>query len=144
MPKWFDPTYHASVPGRGPDTRVRLASNKPLEEYLEARAAGIETVPVLVGPFSYLLLGKNDEELGAAHDWDRLSLLPALVEVYAQVIGALRDAGAQWVQLDEPVLVPDRTAAARKAFPAAYARLAAAAGAPTLPVPPYFRAPAAS
>ena len=138
MTKWFDTNYHYIVPELGPDTGFRLASNKPLDEYLEARAAGIETVPVLVGPFSYLLLGKNDEELGASHAFDRLSLLPGLVEVYAQLIGALRDAGARWVQLDEPVLVLDRTPAEVEAFEAAYARLAEASGDTKLLVQTYF------
>ena len=108
MTKWFDTNYHYIVPELGPETTFRLATRKPVDEYLEARAAGIETVPVLLGPLSYLLLGKTHDHV---HDFDRLSLLPALLTVYLEVLAALRDAGAAWVQFDEPALVLDRTPA---------------------------------
>ena len=66
MTKWFDTNYHYLVPELAPSTRFRLGSRKPLEEYLEARAAGIETVPVLVGPLSFLLLAKGFDDDGPA------------------------------------------------------------------------------
>ena len=140
MTKWFDTNYHYLVPELAPTTRFRLGSHKPLDEYLEARAADIETVPVLVGPLSFLLLAKGFDEAGHHDDgFDRLSLLPGLLEVYAEVIALLRDAGARWVQLDEPVLVQDRTAAELAALTRAYVRLAEAAGPTTkLLVQTYF------
>ncbi len=129
MTKWFDTNYHYLVQELSAGTRFRLASTKPLDEYLEARAAGIETMPVLLGPLTYLLLGKGHDERGAVdHDFDRLSLLPQLLEVYSALLGRLRDAGAQWVQLDEPALVLDRTPEELAALRTAYETLAAAAG----------------
>ena len=129
MTKWFDTNYHYIVPELSAATRFGLASTKPLDEYLEAREVGIETVPVLLGPLSYLLLGKGFDASGAPdHEFDRLSLLPSLVAVYAQIIGRLRDAGAQWVQLDEPSLVLDRAPEELDALRTAYETLAAAAG----------------
>ena len=139
MIKWFDTNYHYIVPELGPATRFRLASRKPLDEYLEARAHGIETVPVLLGPLSLLLLGKGvDGEGRPDPGFDRLSLLPALLGVYEQAVAGLRDAGARWVQLDEPVLVRDRVPAELDALAAAYARIAAAAGDMRLLVQTYF------
>ncbi len=135
MTKWFDTNYHYIVPELGPDTTFRLASKKPLDEYLEARAAGIETVPVLIGPLTYLLVGKSPDH---AHDFDRLSLLPSLLPVYIEMLTALRDAGARWVQFDEPVLVQDRTPAELEALTVAYRALAAAAGSTSLLVETYF------
>ena len=139
MIKWFDTNYHYLVPELGPTTRFRLASRKPLDEYLEAREAGIETVPVLVGPLSLLLLGKGFDA-GGGHDdaFDRLSLLPNLLEVYAELLGQLRDAGARWVQLDEPVLVQDRTPGELDALTGAYERLTEVAGETKLLVQSYF------
>ena len=139
MIKWFDTNYHYIVPELGPATRFRLASRKPLDEYLEARAHGIETVPVLLGPLSLLLLGKGvDGEGRPDPGFDRLSLLPSLLGVYEQAIASLRDAGARWVQLDEPVLVRDRAPAELGALAAAYGRIADAAGGTRLLVQTYF------
>ena len=135
MTKWFDTNYHYIVPELGPETTFRLASRKPVDEYLEARAAGIETVPVLIGPLSYLLLGKTHDH---EHDFDRLSLLPALLPVYIEVLTALRDAGATWVQFDEPTLVLDRTPAELEALKRAYTALAGVAGNTKLLVETYF------
>ncbi|MCC6236983.1 MAG: 5-methyltetrahydropteroyltriglutamate--homocysteine S-methyltransferase [Dehalococcoidia bacterium] len=134
MTKWFDTNYHYIVPELGPESTFRLASRKPLDEYLEARAAGIETVPVLVGPLTYLLQGKSPD----AEGFDRLSLLPSLLPVYVEMLGLLRDAGAAWVQFDEPVLVEDRTPAELEALTRAYTTLAGAAGSTKLLVETYF------
>jgi 5-methyltetrahydropteroyltriglutamate--homocysteine methyltransferase len=139
MTKWFDTNYHYIVPELSADLRFRLASRKPIDEYQEARAAGIETVPVLVGPVSYLLLGKAHRPDGEVdHAFDRLSLLDRLLPVYEEVLRALNAAGAQWVQLDEPTLVQDRTPAELAALRTAYDRLAAAAGGTQLIVQTYF------
>ena len=139
MIKWFDTNYHYIVPELGAHTRFRLASRKPLAEYIEPREAGIETVPVLLGPLSLLLLGKGVGSDGHQDPgFDRLSLLPALLDVYEQVIALLRDAGAQWIQLDEPVLVQDRSPGDLAALAMAYDRLATAAGGTKLLVQTYF------
>ncbi|NVN13667.1 5-methyltetrahydropteroyltriglutamate--homocysteine S-methyltransferase, partial [Nguyenibacter vanlangensis] len=100
MTKWFDTNYHYLVPEFSADQVFRLSSAKPVDEYLQARALGIETRPVLLGPISYLLLGKAR---GGA--FDPLSLLPRLLPVYVAILRALADAGAGWVQIDEPCLV---------------------------------------
>ena len=139
MTKWFDTNYHYLVPEFTPDQQFRLAGNKPLAEYREARAAGIETVPVLVGPITYLLVGKVHTAAGVVdHAFDRLSLLDRLLPVYEAVVRSLAAAGARWIQLDEPVLVYDRSPAELAALRRAYERLAAAAGDSRLVVQTYF------
>jgi 5-methyltetrahydropteroyltriglutamate--homocysteine methyltransferase len=96
-------------------------------------------VPVLVGPLSYLLLGKGfDADGGIDHDFDRLALLPALLDVYAEMLRRLSGAGARWVQFDEPVLVQDRTAAELDALRTAYETLAPHVGDAKLLVTTYF------
>ena len=120
MTKWFDTNYHYLVPELHAGQRFALRGDKPLAEYREARALGIETRPVLLGPVSFLLLSKTTD---GSHPLD---LLDALLPVYVQLLAALKDAGAQWVQLDEPVLVQDLDDAARAAFERAYAHLAEA------------------
>jgi 5-methyltetrahydropteroyltriglutamate--homocysteine methyltransferase len=119
MTKWFDTNYHYLVPEFTADQKFRLASTKAIQEYREARALGIETRPVLLGPVSYLLLGK-----ARGGCFDPLILLPRLLQVYAEVLQSLVAEGADWVQLDEPYLVMDLTEAARAAFRDAYAAMA--------------------
>jgi 5-methyltetrahydropteroyltriglutamate--homocysteine methyltransferase len=118
MTKWFDTNYHYLVPEFTADQAFRLASTKAVQEYREARAQGIETRPVLLGPVSYLLLGKTR---GA--DFEPLALLPRLLPIYAEVLRALSSAGAAWVQIDEPYLVMDLSDTARAAFAEAYTAL---------------------
>src|SRR6266702_4019440 len=115
MTKWFDTNYHYIVPEFEPGQTFRLASTKVTDEFQEARALGLSAKPVLVGPVSFLLLGKAR---GAR--FDRLDLLDGLLAVYAAVLGRLAAAGATWVQLDEPALVLDRTPEERSAFRTAY------------------------
>ena len=133
MTKWFDTNYHYIVPEFEPRQSFRLASTKPVDEYREAKALGIETTPVLVGPVTFLLLGKTK---GAP--FDRLALLDALLPVYAEVLTALGAAGATWVQLDEPCLALDRTDAERAVFARAYEYLAARTGRVRLMIATYF------
>lgn len=118
MTKWFDTNYHYLVPELQREQSFALRGDKPLAEYREARSLGIETRPVLLGPVSFLLLSKTSDGSNA------LELLPKLLPVYAQLLAALHDAGAGWVQLDEPVLVQDLDDAARAAFAHAYEFLA--------------------
>ncbi|MGP4026370.1 5-methyltetrahydropteroyltriglutamate--homocysteine S-methyltransferase [Actinomadura sp. 3N407] len=139
MTKWFDTNYHYIVPELGPDTRFRLAEGagaKPLAEYREAKALGVETRPVLVGPLTYLLLAKP--AAGAPEGFRPLDLLDGLVDVYAEVLERLAGAGAEWVQLDEPALVADRSEAEIDALARAYARLGRLTGRPRLMVATYF------
>lgn len=139
MTKWFDTNYHYIVPEFSAGQRFALSSTKPLDEYLEAREAGIETVPVLLGPVSYLLLGKAHGADGEVdHGFDRLSLLDALLPVYEELLHRLSDAGAAWVQIDEPTLVLDRTREELTALDVALTRLAAASGDTKLLVQTYF------
>ncbi len=118
MTKWFDTNYHYLVPELQAGQAFRLRSRKAVDEYREARALGIETRPVLLGPVTFLRLSKTVD--GS----DRWALLDALLPVYAQLLGELQAAGAQWVQLDEPALVLDLDPATRDAYARAYAFLA--------------------
>src|SRR5207245_2845919 len=119
MTKWFDTNYHYIVPEFEPAQAFRLSSSKPVDEFQEAKALGIHTKPVLIGPVTFLLLGK-----ARTARFDRLSLLDALLPVYAEALSRLGAAGATWVQLDEPCLALDRTPAERAAFGRAYRFLA--------------------
>jgi 5-methyltetrahydropteroyltriglutamate--homocysteine methyltransferase len=123
MTKWFDTNYHYIVPELGPETSFSLLSTKPFDEHAEAmEELGIDTVPVIVGPVSFLLLGKAAD--GAPEDFDRMSLLEPLLEVYGEVIERLAAQGATWVQLDEPCFVEDRSERELDALRLAYEELA--------------------
>src|SRR6058998_1118093 len=103
MTKWFDTNYHYIVPEFEPGQAFRLASNKPVEEFREAKSLGISTRPVLLGPVSFLLLGKMEGGRSTA----QLKLLERLLSVYEEVLKLLQNAGVNWVQIDEPCLVLD-------------------------------------
>ena len=133
MTKWFDTNYHYLVPELHAGQAFTLRGDKPLAEFNEARALGIHTRPVLLGPVSFLLLSKTTDGSNA------LALLDALLPAYVQLLGQLADAGADWVQLDEPLLVQDLGPDAHAAFERAYAALAAAKR-PKLLVATYFGA----
>ncbi len=136
MTKWFNTNYHYIVPELGPDTQFMLCSDKPVAEYLEAKGQGIETVPVLVGPVTFLLLGKPAPDID--EDFDPLTLLPAILPVYEEVLGRLGAEGADWVQLDEPAFVQDRSATELDALRAAYEQLSKVRGRPKILVKTYF------
>ncbi|WP_432987571.1 5-methyltetrahydropteroyltriglutamate--homocysteine S-methyltransferase [Dactylosporangium sp. CA-233914] len=125
MTKWFDTNYHYIVPEIGPRTRFRAVPDKPVAELLEARALGYETRPVLLGPVTLLRLAQNPTP-------DRLD---DLLDAYAGLLAALADAGAGWVQLDEPVAVIDGGSPALRH---AYRRLARLDRRPKLMVATYF------
>ncbi len=132
MTKWFDTNYHYMVPEFATGQAFALSSDKPVAEFLEAKALGIATRPVLLGPVTYLKLGKMRD------GGDPLTSLPAVLPVYAEMLRRLAAAGAEWVQIDEPCLVLDLDAAARAALREAYAALAHAAPGVKLMLTSYF------
>jgi 5-methyltetrahydropteroyltriglutamate--homocysteine methyltransferase len=116
MTKWFDTNYHYLVPEFGAATRFALHAERLLAEVAEARALGHAVKVALIGPLTFLWLGKS-------RDSDRLSLLDALLPAYCALLSQLKDAGAEWVQLDEPILGLDLPAAWRNAFEPCYWQL---------------------
>ena len=129
MTKWFDTNYHFIVPEIEPETRLQLGHIKPLEDYLEAKAQGFETRPVILGPVTWLSLAK---EYGS----DPFDLLEEVLALYATVLARLEEAGAEWVQIDEPILVTDLTDRQRRAFTRTYAKLGRAG--PKIMLATYF------
>jgi len=115
MTKWFDTNYHYIVPEFTASQQFTLFNTKVLNEFLEAKHNGILAKPVLLGPVSYLLLGKEKEA-----GFNRLSLIKRLLPVYLEILGKLDEAGACYVQLDEPCLALDLTAEERQVFVKTY------------------------
>lgn len=136
MTKWFDTNYHYIVPELGPDSEFALSDSKPFDHFLEARELGLVTKPVLLGPVSFLLLGKRGDDV--SERFEPLDLLEPLLDVYAEVLIRLGELGAGWVQLDEPCFVQDRTDPELAALARAYDRLADLEGRPKLCVSTYF------
>lgn len=101
MTKWFDTNYHYIVPEFEADTKFNLDASRLLDQIREARAAGFECKPVIVGPITYFALGKSKD--GS----DNLALLPKLLAVYGELLGTLASEGVEWVQIDEPILVTE-------------------------------------
>jgi len=117
MTKWFDTNYHYIVPEFDAKTEFHLDPSRLLTQLAEARALGVTAKPVIIGPVSYLALGK------AKDGSDKLALLPRLLLAYADLLAALAAAGAEWVQIDEPILVTELAPGWREAFERAYAAL---------------------
>jgi len=134
MTKWFDTNYHYLVPELHPGMRFQLSSTKPVDEFAEALALGIKTKPVLLGPLTFLLLGKVHDTAG----FNPLMLLDSLVEVYTELLRQLAQRGAEWVQLDEPAFALDLTLEQQQALARTYQRLAAAVPSLKLMVTTYF------
>lgn len=105
MKKWFTTNYHYLVPEIDASTDIRLAGTKPFDEFEEARALGIATKPVLIGPYTFLKLARGPQ--AAELELDR-GLTNAVAAVYAQVLRRFAALGAEWVQFDEPYLVLDK------------------------------------
>ncbi len=133
MTKWFDTNYHYIVPELHAGQKFTLASDKIFDEFKEAKLQGLHTRPVVLGPVSFLLLGKMKGE-GAS----TLSLLPELLPVYERVLKQLAALGADWIQIDEPCLVLDLPKGAAEAYKTAYEKLAAAAPALHIMLATYF------
>ena len=121
MTKWFDTNYHYLVPEFDAQTSFRLASRRLLDEVAEAMALGHKAKPVILGPLSFLWLGKEKSA-----GFDRLDLLDALLPVYTELLTRLGAAGIQWVQIDEPILGLDLPGPWALAFERAYHALEAA------------------
>ncbi len=119
--KWFDTNYHFLVPEFESGMKFKLASTKPVNEFREAAALGIHTRPVLLGPLTFLLLGKSKTPR-----LKLLGLLDAILPIYEEVLWQLAHAGADWVQIDEPVLALDLPKEALDALESSCARLSAA------------------
>lgn len=126
MTKWFDTNYHYIVPELVPGQTFRIAREYLFDQVNEALALGHHVKPVIPGPLSWLWLGKGDAFANGAGDEAKLSLLDALLPVYAEVLARLARLGVQWVQIDEPILVLDLPQAWRDAAGSVYERLSQA------------------
>jgi 5-methyltetrahydropteroyltriglutamate--homocysteine methyltransferase len=134
MTKWFDTNYHYIVGEFSKGQKFKISASKIFDEYQEAKALGIETRPVILGPVSFLLLGKTVDGSNS------LDLLDNLLAAYSDLFKKLQEIGVKDVQIDEPTLVTDLTADALKAFPKAYAQIKQAAGSINLHLATYFDA----
>lgn len=117
MTKWFDTNYHYIVPEFSADTHFELNADKLLQEVAEARAQGATPKPVILGPLTYLWLGKSRDAT------DKLALLDAILPVYEQLLLKLADANIEWLQIDEPALVLELSEGWQAAYEMAYQRL---------------------
>lgn len=131
MKKWFDSNYHYLVPEFSEKTEFKLNNLKPVEDFTEAKEAGFNARPVILGPLTLLWLGKVAKD-AADPKFDQISLVNKLVPVYTELLVKLANAGAEWVQIDEPVLMLDAASDYATHFKAAYE--AFAKGAPQVKI----------
>ncbi|MEC3915091.1 5-methyltetrahydropteroyltriglutamate--homocysteine S-methyltransferase [Nocardia sp. CDC160] len=134
MTKWFDTNYHYLVPELGPDTEFALHPEKLLDELAEAQALGVAARPVVIGPLTFLKLAKDAEG-------DPLRRLSGLLPLYRELLRRLAEAGAAWVQIDEPVLVTDLSDMELGLVREVYEELSAISDRPALLVATYFGRP---
>src|SRR5690606_6372966 len=120
MTKWFDTNYHYIVPEFTAATQFKLDASRLLEQLAEAQAQGVKAKPVIVGPVTYLAIGKAKDAS------NKLALLERLLPAYAELLETLAAKGVEWVQLDEPILVTELDADWRAAFTTAYETLKSA------------------
>ncbi|MEN3031491.1 5-methyltetrahydropteroyltriglutamate--homocysteine S-methyltransferase [Chromobacterium amazonense] len=130
MTKWFDTNYHYIVPEFSAATTFQLDASRLLAQLAEAKAHGVRAKPVIIGPVTYLALGK------AKDGSDKLALLSRLLPAYVQLLDALAAEGVEWVQIDEPILATELDAGWRQAFATAYQALGT--GKPKLLLASYF------
>ncbi len=133
MTKWFDTNYHYIVPEFQAETKFQLSGSKPFDEFKEALALGLRTKPVLIGPLTYLYLGKS-----SSSEFERLALLDRLLPVYADILRQLNTLGAEWVQIDEPILAFELSSDWQTAFLQAYRSLRPALSGTKLLLATYF------
>lgn len=137
MVKWFDSNYHYVKPTLQNNQTFKLHEDpKAVRHFVEAKEAGIVTRPVILGPVSFLHLGKADR----GQNVDPITLLDKLLPVYEELLKQLKKAGAETVQIDEPILVLDLPSKTRNAFKPAYEKLTALQGnsGPQLVLATYF------
>jgi len=115
MTKWFDTNYHYLVPEFSVDQQFHLGWDQLFEEVQEARDLGHAVKPVVIGPLTYLWLGK-----AKGGDFDKLDLLDRLLPLYGQIFQRLAELGVEWVQIDEPILVLNLPQEWKNAFERAY------------------------
>ncbi len=132
MTKWFDTNYHYIVAEFNKNQKFILSSTKIFNDYLEAKNLGIETRPTIIGPVSFLLLGKTTE------DFNKLDLLENLLSTYQEVFVKLQEIGVKEVQIDEPFLVTDLSAEAIKSYISAYQKIKQFAGNIKINLATYF------
>ncbi|AJW63092.1 5-methyltetrahydropteroyltriglutamate--homocysteine methyltransferase [Elizabethkingia miricola] len=118
MTKWFDTNYHYIVPEFSKGQSFKLFSNKIINEFIGAKQIGINAKPVILGPVSYLLLGKEKEE-----GFEKLDLIDNLLPVYLEILKSLQSHGAEYIQIDEPFLALDLSDKAKEVYTAVYARI---------------------
>jgi 5-methyltetrahydropteroyltriglutamate--homocysteine methyltransferase len=133
MTKWFDTNYHYAVPEFEPGMSCQLLSAKAVDDYLEAKTLGIETRPVLLGPVSFVLLGKPTDA-----SVTRAQVLQAILPLYKDLLTRLTTAGAEWVQIDEPCLCLDLDRDALAFFSQAYKSFYGQPASPRLLLTTYF------
>jgi 5-methyltetrahydropteroyltriglutamate--homocysteine methyltransferase len=119
MTKWFDTNHHYIVPEFHAGTEFTLDASRLLAQLDEARQQGVQVKPVIIGPVTYLALGK------AKDDSNKLALLDRLLPVYTQLLNQLAEQGVEWVQIDEPLLVTELDEDWRHAYNTAYHQLKA-------------------
>lgn len=117
MTKWFDTNYHYLVPELSKNQTFSLNPNKIIQEYKEALAIGIKTKPVIIGPVTFLLLGKEKED-----GFSRLELLDSLLPEYEKLVTTLDDLGAEYIQIDDPILATDLYLDEQEAIKKSYKR----------------------
>ncbi|MFL5730146.1 MAG: 5-methyltetrahydropteroyltriglutamate--homocysteine S-methyltransferase, partial [Cytophagaceae bacterium] len=115
MTKWFDTNYHYIVPEFHKNQQFSFFSDKIINEFYEAKQLGINAKPVMIGPVSYLLLGKEKTS-----GFNRIDLIVNLLPVYLEILDKLQQLGAQWIQLDEPFLCMDLSPEEKKAYHLVY------------------------
>jgi 5-methyltetrahydropteroyltriglutamate--homocysteine methyltransferase len=116
MTKWFDTNYHYIVPEIEEGQKFKLSGTKIFDEFAEAKKAGITTRPVLVGPITFLRLGKKRTDA----DFCRCTLVESISAVYGEILKKLEEMGAEWVQIDEPYLIQDMPQRYRDAYITAF------------------------
>ena len=122
MKKWFNTNYHYMVPELNDDMEIRLRSDAFLDGYKQAKELGIQTKPVVIGPFTFIKLAKT------AGNKTKTDFIPDLINAYTDILAAAASAGAEWIQIDEPYLVMDFTAEDNELFTELYTAILAAKG----------------
>ncbi|NGY36360.1 5-methyltetrahydropteroyltriglutamate--homocysteine S-methyltransferase [Flavobacterium sp. XN-5] len=118
MTKWFDTNYHYIVPEFTKNQEFSMLSEKIIDEYKEAKVAGYETKPVIIGPVSYLLLGKEKQE-----DFHRIDLIDKLLPIYFDILQKLQDENVAYIQFDEPFLALNLSDVERAALVQTYTQI---------------------